>query len=478
MTPCHLAALFVLLCLTACGDSSSKGDDSESQVKDKKADQPPPLVTAVSPEVRVLESKLLLSGRVVAQVNAEIVAESSGHQILSFEKDVGDHVEAKEVVARLNATDLALAEAEAQGGVFEAKSGITEAEWALKELEAQSESQAQKIARRRQVLLRLKKEGRGVAKDDVEAAQFDLNQELSTAKTLEIQLSKAKVTEKKAGLALQRAELNLEKAKEARKRTEVRSPASGIITERLVSLGQLSSTQPLYRLYDPQSVVISCRVPQGRLRDVRLAQKARFHNDALPGLTLVGRLVLIEPLVDEQNGVVTLRIQIDSDATVAYEGNQTALASDRYSTFEKDLRAGRVLLPGMYLSGNIILERKPDTLVIPRKAVAYNRGQATLFVLEEEKAEDQGDPRMVVVRVPFREGLGDEGVVEVLPIAGNRKVALEDRIVMIGLDRLKTGDAVRLMSDQLAEDPDNPVSTETSEEGDKKSGEETEGGSK
>jgi multidrug efflux pump subunit AcrA (membrane-fusion protein) len=102
----------------------------------------------------------------------------------------------------------------------------------------------------------------------------------------------------------------------------------------------------------------------------------------------------------------------------------------------------RVLKPGLFLSGRIVVETRKGALTVPRKAVGFLSGRPFVFVVDQDE-RDAGVRR--ARRLWFQEGLGAEGSVEFVPPPGSgRNLKPDDAVVVVGFDRLKDGDAVKV----------------------------------
>ena len=165
----------------------------------------------------------------------------------------------------------------------------------------------------------------------------------------------------------------------------------------------------LFELFDPASLVVNVQVTQRDLPFVRQGLEVEIKSDACPGSTFAGVVSVVSPVIDAAAGTVPIRIAI------------------------KDYER---LKPGLFVAGRIVLEAKPNTLVVPRKAVLYERERPYVM-----KVVTDGDQTRVT-RVFFREGLSGKEDVEALADAG--AIGETDRIVLVGHDRLRDGDTVMI----------------------------------
>ena len=92
--------------------------------------------------------------------------------------------------------------------------------------------------------------------------------------------------------------------------------------------------------------------------------------------------------------------------------------------------AERLLRPGMFVEVVIVIEQRPDVVVVSRDAVANRAGKTVVFALDGQR----------VSRRDVRLGLGDDDKVQVLD-----GVAVGDRVVVRGLETLIDGNRVRVV---------------------------------
>lgn len=451
-------ALSCFLLLSACSFESDEGDDGREARAPKAL-----LVRATRPESRSMERRLPMTAKMTPLLEGEVVARVQGVRVLELLKDVGDEVETGEPLAKLETIDLQHAVDEATAMVDEAQTRIDEANLSVLELGAEKLAHLKTVARMKQVWERLKSQTRGVAQDDVDAAKHNYDTELARQGRYNIQIRKAEAAKKVAERSKKTAELGLAKAQRDLEYVEVKAPIDGIITERLVKIGQVTAAgQAMYRLYDPKRLVARTKLAQHHLRHVKERQTVRFRGDAYPDVTFIATVDLIEPQVDKDNAMVAVRLKLNAKRTLADESNAKALALPQYRPLLELLKGGRTLRPGMFVSGQIVLETRADVLTVKRKAIAHLRGQPYVYVVEQNDSEEQS-AEWRVRRLYFREGLTDEGHVEFVPLSADKRLSPDDLIVLVGQDRLKDGDAVRVEGAEKASDT---VLTSTNGNGD------------
>ena len=206
---------------------------------------------------------------------------------------------------------------------------------------------------------------------------------------------------------LKQLELSVEDAERELAYTEIRAPIAGTITTRQVKLGdEISTGQHLFDIVDFKSIVARVFVPEKELSVLELYQEARVTATAFPNQTFEGHVLRISPIVEANSGMVKV--------TVAF----------------KDIGP---LRPGMYVDVGIVVETKPDAILIPKRALAYDGDQQYVFRLKADRR---------VERIRLKTGLDAPLWVESLA-----DISPGDKIVIAGQTGLKDGSLVRLPGD-------------------------------
>ena len=107
----------------------------------------------------------------------------------------------------------------------------------------------------------------------------------------------------------------LEKNGEPHKSLTLRSPISGTVLEKQVFAGQYVMAQSdLYVVADLSTVWMQARVFQYELPHVALGMPATVSFQSLPGQPLAGKIVFIDPVIDEMSRSVQVRIELPNPA--------------------------------------------------------------------------------------------------------------------------------------------------------------------
>ena len=220
-----------------------------------------------------------------------------------------------------------------------------------------------------------------------------------------------------AGYKVERNRLALADARRELGYTRVRAPISGIVTERLVNLGdQVTINQPLFRIVDFDSIVARIYVPEKDMVRLAVGQPARLRADALGGQVFAGSIDRISPVVDPATGTIKVTV-----ATPRQEG----------------------LRPGMYVEVELVTAVHENALLVPKRALVYDNDQVFVFRL---KGEERRVERLRVTPL-----LENTAFIE--PEGG---LDAGDELVVAGQSGLKDNGLVRLPGDPEPEDESGP----------------------
>lgn len=174
--------------------------------------------------------------------------------------------------------------------------------------------------------------------------------------------------------------------------TLITSPLNGELSERKVSVGQyVTQGQVVTTVVQLDPLEAAFSVPERYLSQLAIGQSIRIQTAAYPGQIFEGRVIFIDPRVNEETRTVLMKAAIENP-----EG---------------------LMRPGMFVNLDLVIQTKQAALLIPESAVQYRGEEAVVMVMDEE---DRAEIRRVATgtRVPERveitEGLqaGDRVVVE------------------------------------------------------------------
>jgi membrane fusion protein (multidrug efflux system) len=148
--------------------------------------------------------------------------------------------------------------------------------------------------------------------------------------------------------------------------------------------------------------------------------------EALPGKTFRGVIERIAPTIDPRSGNFRVVARLDplpvAESQAGSEDDATPAA-----------RNADRLLPGMLVRLAIVTERRPEALVVHKRAIQREGDTSLVYLVRDGKA----------VRVVVEEGLSDEERVEIKPLDG-ASVAAGEVVVLVGQRDLEDGAEVAL----------------------------------
>lgn len=201
-----------------------------------------------------------------------------------------------------------------------------------------------------------------------------------------------------------RAQVAIVRATIAKK--TIRAPFGGRLGIRQVNLGQiLREADPIVTLQALDPIYADFTLPQQQISRLNPGLEVRVTSDALPGATMVGRIMAINPLVDAD----TRNIKVQ--ATLANRNER--------------------LRPGMFVNVAVGLPVRLEVLVIPATAVLYAPYGDSVFVVTDDKEHKGGK----VLRQQFVR-LGEKRGDFVAAVSG---LKAGEEIVSTGVFKLRNG---------------------------------------
>jgi RND family efflux transporter MFP subunit len=186
------------------------------------------------------------------------------------------------------------------------------------------------------------------------------------------------------------------------------APIDGVVAFRGVNVGDrvenMGGNEPLFRIVDNRLLDLTVSVPSTRLADVKVGQVIEFSTDALPGRSFTGKVMFINPAIDE--------------------------ASRSAKVIAEVVNRDGALKGGSFAKGRIIIANRDAVLQVPREALLnWNVEQKTadVFVVKGDVAEK----RLV------KTGASSDGIIEI--VSG---VQAGEQVVTRGGFAIRAGDRV------------------------------------
>lgn len=359
-----------------------------------------------------------LTGSVAALQSSPLAFMASG-RLLRVHVDLGDSVQAGQLLAELDSAMQsaqltqahgALAQAKANLALLEAGSRPQEIAAAQAQLDAALavEKQAQSDHQRALQLfaegviaraqLDQAESGLAQARQAVEAARQALSIAQQGARPEQIELARAAVTSAEGALAAAQTQLGY---------TQLKAPAAGAVSARLAEPGVvLAAGTPVLQLAAGGGLEIHSTVPEGQLGAVSIGQTARVEFPALPGQSARARVLQISPQADSLTRGFPLVLELLP--AEGQSGNMEAIK------------------PGMVAVLTLEQGSASEGLLIPRRCVI----EGAVFVVREGRAARQA------VKV-----LAEDG--ELLRVSG---LSLQDEVLLNGQEYVSEGEAVQAVA--------------------------------
>ncbi len=262
--------------------------------------------------------------------------------------------------------------------------------------------------RQGQVMVRLNKDELSLNSRQAEEAFADASTNYDRIRALHEHSMVSQSEYETARLRLDNAKLALEEAQLNLAYADIAAPIAGVVTQRLVEVGDLvRGNQEVFVIADLSPLLVKIFAPEQRMYQLHPGQEATIAVEALPDTSFRGRIRMISPEVDPASGTIKVTLEVASRG---------------------------VLKPGMFATVRIITERRPQTLIVPKKALILETDEDDVFLIEDRKV------RRVAVELGFVEG--DQ--VEI--VSG---LSEGDQVVTIGHEGLKDDAVVRLAGEGL-----------------------------
>lgn len=236
----------------------------------EEATPPPPLARVHATTVQLIDfaPEITLTGVVIARVQSDVSFRVSG-KIRERLANVGEHVTADQVLARLDP-------AEQEADVESAMAGVQSAQAVLRQSAATFERQKSLLAA-----------------GNVTRREYD----------------QAEASYRIAQAQLEQAQSQLASSREQLAFTELRAGADGVIVDRSAEAGQVvAQAQPVYTLARDGALDAIFNVHEWALANVDLAKEINVSLVADPSVRTTGEVRLVSPAVDAKTMTVTVRL--------------------------------------------------------------------------------------------------------------------------------------------------------------------------
>lgn len=370
----------MVLCLVAVVFSGC-GKNAEKEAEGPEAPTPVMVEAAVKGAV----DYVVTADAILYPINQANVTPKISAPVKRMLVNRGDHVRAGQVLAELEAGDLAAAANESNSQYQQAQAAYQTVSGATV-VEDKSKAQAD-VRVARQVLeaaqklydnrVALEKQG-ALAQKMVDDAKVSLAQAKGQLETAERHLETLNQVSQREAIRGAQAQMNAAKAHYENAAVQlsyavIRSPISGVVADRSVYPGEMPAAgTPIISIVDISQVVARANIPVKEASRIQVGRPARITG---PDGDLAGKVTVVSPAVDANTTTVQVWVQVANP--------------------------GEKLKPGASVRVSIIAETIQDTIVIPASALlnSDDGGQKVMVVTPDNVAHERG------VSVGVRQGI-------------------------------------------------------------------------
>lgn len=301
----------------------------------------PPVTVAPAIRAPMVES-VAVTGTLVPRTDVLVGPEIEGLRIVEVLADEGDRVEKGAVLVRLQRDVLDAQLAQSDAALARSEASIAQAQSQIAQAQANAEWTRGDLARSQSLL-------KGGA-----STQAQVEQKTSASTSAQAQLQAAKdglraAQAERKSIEAQRRELMVRV-----ERTQVRTPAAGLVARRNAKLGAVASAagEPLFRVIENGEIELEAEIPEARLSALREGQQAFV--TLTDGVRAPARVRLVSPEVDRLTRLGRVRISLGA------------------------LKEARV---GAFARGEIEV-RRGEAVTVPASALNYDAEGASVLVAD------------------------------------------------------------------------------------------------
>ena len=340
------------LLLAACSAGDAKSKEAAA-----------PLAISVSPATAVeqpIARFIRVTGSLTAEEQADVAAETAG-RVVAAPVERGSAVQQGGELVRLSQTetDAQLKEAEANAAQIEARLGITagstfdvNAVPEVQNAKASYDLMQAEFTRIKSLL------------DQRVVSQSEYDQRRTQAEAARQQYEAAKNGAAQQYQALQASRARVALARKALADTSVRSPFSGAVAERLVSVGDyVTRGTKVAVVVRTNPLRVKLTVPEQFISAVAVGQPVDFEVDAYQGRQFEGKVRYVSP---------------------ALQADQRALTVEAVVPNPKG-----ELKPGLFATARIQQPSRTPGVLVPASSIATSAGTSRVFVVNGDKVEER-----------------------------------------------------------------------------------------
>ncbi|MEO0769161.1 MAG: efflux RND transporter periplasmic adaptor subunit, partial [Cyanobacteria bacterium J06649_4] len=346
------------------------------------------------------------SGTVEAFDLLSVSPRASGLQIQSVTVREGDRVSAGQVLAVLDDSVLRSQIAQAEAQVTAAIADVSQREAGAAQARASLAEAEEQLSRYNSLF-----EQGAISAEELTSRRTQVTTAEQTVGSAVAEIASAEATVSSRQAEVSRLNTQLEQ-------TLVLAPASGVIAEKIATVGDTASTStPLFRIISGDQLELAVKIPQAQMAKVTPGRPVQITSDSDRDLQLQGRIQSIDPVVDPQTRQATVKVALPG--------------SDR-------------LRPGMFLNAAIVTGNRPGVVIPADAALPQASGGFVVYTLTNGTESDES----VTIAKANAVDIGNR-----IPGTGGTPAKIEitsglepDRLVIVeGASYVKDGDVVNVV---------------------------------
>ena len=379
-------------------------------------------VTVEQAKVQTLENSVTYTGEIKASETTSVSAKASGQAVAVY-KEIGDHVNAGDILVKIDDTDYRNQYEKAQAAY---KTALASYESAVSTYNSTKNGSAQQTTIQLESALNSAKieynnaktnydnqktlyESGAISKSvyDVAVTRFDnaklaldtaqSNYNVTTGIVMQENITKAENGVKSAQAQLESAQLNVKSAKTSLDYTIVRAPISGYIASRTANKGQMvAQGVEVFSIKSTATIDAAINVTEAVIPYINIGTKASVDIKSANLEKIEGTVTMVSAVKDARTGMYAVSVAIDN--------------------------ADNQLKDGMFADITLVIDESVSAVVIPAEAVMEDEdGTKYVYIAKDG----------IAVRSDITEGIVTDKYVEA--ITG---VSENDEIVVSGKEYL------------------------------------------
>ena len=327
---------------------------------------------------------VVATGKIEPITKVEIKSKANGIiKVLPIEVD--QHVEQGAVPVELDKDNLTAQVRQARATLQAAKAAQQGAEAQFEKSKVEAEGPDVEYARRTLARAKSLFQQKLIAQSQLDDAQTAVDQAENRQRAAQSQLSMARAHMAEAAANVAQAQAATDRVEEELANATIRAPIRGTILARDVEVGSPVSSilnmgaaaTPVVTMGDISQVFVRGKVDETEIGNLKLGQPARITVETFKDRTFQGNVTQISPMGVERDNVTNFEVRVSID------------------------NPGNALKANMTANAEIVLEERPNSLIVPEAAISYDaKRSASVDVLDRGARSGRR-------RVPIKVGISN-----------------------------------------------------------------------